>query len=186
MFGLRKKSKSRPRILFVQKPPGGGSASGLYDLVAGIDKSLFEPIILFYEHNYYSDRFKELGVEVLHLNNSGNTTPATVMKRNIFTGNGLSSLNVYRLTKKIYRILFSELPVAWRISRILKANDIDISYASTMAFDGACFDKPQIFPYFAPDYTIIRNKEIRDLYHSEHYTPIRLSKLWTFPKTQKN
>jgi glycosyltransferase involved in cell wall biosynthesis len=126
MFGLRKKSKSRPRILFVQKPPGGGSATGLYDLVAGINKSLFEPVILFYEHNYYSDRFKELGVEVLHLNKSGNTTPATGMKRNILTGTGLSSLNVYRSTKKIYRILFNELPVAWRISRIIKAKDIDI------------------------------------------------------------
>jgi glycosyltransferase involved in cell wall biosynthesis len=123
---LRKKTKSRPRILFVQKPPGGGSATGLYDLVAGIDKSLFEPVILFYEPNFYSDRFKKLGVEVLHLNKTGNTAPATGAKRNILTGTGLSGLGLYRSTKKIYRILIKELPVAWRISRIIKAHNIDI------------------------------------------------------------
>jgi len=64
----------------------------------------------------------------------------------------------------------------------LANSDIHISYASTMALDGACFDKPQICPYFAPDYTVIRNKEIRDLYHSEHYTPIRLSKAVDLPE----
>lgn len=59
---------------------------------------------------------------------------------------------------------------------------VHISYASTLALDGACFDKPQICPYFAPDNSLYGDKEIRNLYHSEHYTPIRLSGALDLPR----
>lgn len=64
----------------------------------------------------------------------------------------------------------------------LAHSDIHISYASTLALDGACFDKPQICPYFAPDYSVYSDKEIQNLYHSEHYTPIRLSGAIDLPR----
>ncbi len=61
---------------------------------------------------------------------------------------------------------------------------VHISYASTLALDGACFDKPQICPYFAPDNSV-SDKEIRNLYHSEHYSPIRLSGAVALPRNHK-
>jgi glycosyltransferase involved in cell wall biosynthesis len=125
MLDLRKNSKSRPRILFVQRPPGGGSVTGLYDFVSGIDQTLFEPVILFYEPNHYTNGFKKLGVEVLHLYKNNSISSATGRKPTILTGTGLSSLTIYRSVKKIQRIL-KELPVAWRISRIIKEQSIDI------------------------------------------------------------
>lgn len=60
---------------------------------------------------------------------------------------------------------------------------VHISYASTLALDGACFDKPQICPYFAPDNSLNGNIEIRNLFHSEHYTPIRLSGALDLPSS---
>lgn len=57
----------------------------------------------------------------------------------------------------------------------LAHSSVHISYASTLTLDGSCFDKPQICPYFAPDHSIYNDVEIRSLYHTEHYNPIRLS-----------
>lgn len=61
---------------------------------------------------------------------------------------------------------------------------VHISYASTLALDGACFNKPLICPYFAPDNSVYNDKEIRNLYHSEHYTPIRLSGAVDLPENE--
>lgn len=66
----------------------------------------------------------------------------------------------------------------------LANSSVHISYASTLALDGACFNKPQICPYFAPKNSIFSDKEIRNLYHSEHYTPIRLSGAIDLPKNE--
>jgi glycosyltransferase involved in cell wall biosynthesis len=117
----------RPRILFVQKPPGGGSATGLYDLVLGINKNLYEPIVLLYEKNLYYDIFKELGVEVLYLFEIKNSTGEinSLNKPNILTGTGISGIQIIRFSKKIYRLI-KELPIAWRLSRIIKKHNIDI------------------------------------------------------------
>jgi len=57
----------------------------------------------------------------------------------------------------------------------LAYSDAHISYASTLALDGICFDKPQICPYFSPAPHILSHKIVRNLYHSEHYTPITQS-----------
>ena len=42
----------------------GGSRQALYDLVKGLDRRRFEPVVLFYQDNPFSDRLRELGVEV--------------------------------------------------------------------------------------------------------------------------
>jgi glycosyltransferase involved in cell wall biosynthesis len=42
----------------------GGSHQALYDLVKGIDRERFEPVVLFYQDNPFSGRLRELGVEV--------------------------------------------------------------------------------------------------------------------------
>jgi glycosyltransferase involved in cell wall biosynthesis len=111
----------------VQKPPGGGSATGLYDLVLGINKNLYEPIVLLYEKNFYYDIFKELGVEVLYLFESKNSAGEINSKNkpNILTGTGISGIQIIRFSKKIYRII-KEFPFAWRISRLIKKHNIDI------------------------------------------------------------
>lgn len=67
----------------------------------------------------------------------------------------------------------------------LEHSAVHISYASTLALDGACFNKPQICPFFAPSNSTCANKEIRALYFTEHYTPIRNSGAVDLPKNRE-
>jgi glycosyltransferase involved in cell wall biosynthesis len=42
----------------------GGSHQALYDLVKGLDRERFEPVVLFYQDNSFSDRLRDVGAEV--------------------------------------------------------------------------------------------------------------------------
>lgn len=67
----------------------------------------------------------------------------------------------------------------------LKHTAVHISYASTLALDGICFDKPQICPYFSPSPKILSNQLVRNLYHTEHYLPITESGAVMMPKNEQ-
>lgn len=57
------------RILFVEMAHGfGGSIVSLYQLVQGLERAIYEPVILFYRPNAYVPRFEELGLRVIVLN----------------------------------------------------------------------------------------------------------------------
>ena len=60
------------KILFFQKPNLGGTVTGLYDLISGIDRTLFNPILLLNSGNPYKAKFEKLGIRVITLNK---TTP---------------------------------------------------------------------------------------------------------------
>jgi len=56
------------RILFVEMAFGfGGSIVSLYQLVQGLDRTAYEPVVLFYRPNAYLPRFEALGVRVVVL-----------------------------------------------------------------------------------------------------------------------
>jgi hypothetical protein len=67
-----------------------------------------------------------------------------------------------------------------RLCSSLSNSDIHISIASTMALDGAVFDKPIICPYFSPNGD--EDEILRGFYWSEHYKPITLSGAIQLPK----
>lgn len=55
------------RVLYVEVNEDGtvgGSHQALYDLVKGLDRERFEPVVLFYQDNPFSDRLRDLDVEV--------------------------------------------------------------------------------------------------------------------------
>jgi glycosyltransferase involved in cell wall biosynthesis len=54
-------------VLYVQLPDGGGSAVSLLELIEGLDRDRYEPVVLFYRRNEYSRRLKDLGVTVLFI-----------------------------------------------------------------------------------------------------------------------
>jgi len=60
-------AQKRYRILYVLQPGGGGAATSLYDLILGLDKSRYEPYVLFYKPDYYCDKFEAIGAKVLVL-----------------------------------------------------------------------------------------------------------------------
>ena len=58
---------ARKKILYIQKPAGGGSLIALYEMVRVLDKNRFEPIIFCYEQNEYTEMLSALNVKVIYL-----------------------------------------------------------------------------------------------------------------------
>jgi len=145
------------RILYIQKPPGGGTATGLYDLVKGMDSDVYEPIVLFLKPNIYFDKFKKLGVQVLKFNNWSHApieNSPTVYKRDIAVS--LSKISsrlgvIYTTLKQFYLLIRNDLSVAHKISRVIKSLNVNIVHhndnlpADRAAVLGAIFAKvPQV------------------------------------------
>ncbi len=61
---------------------------------------------------------------------------------------------------------------------------VHISYFSTLALDGICFDKPVVCPYFSPSPRRLSHKSIRRLYETEHYLPITRSGAVMLPEDE--
>jgi glycosyltransferase involved in cell wall biosynthesis len=150
-------SKGRLRVLYIQKPPGGGTATGLYDLVRGLNLELYEPIVLFLQPNIYFDKFKELDIKVLCYNkmfHSGIKNVSAVYKRDIAAS--LSKVAnwigvAYVTLKQCYLLIRKDLTVAYKISRLINDLKIDIVHqnnnlpADRATVLGAIFAKvPQV------------------------------------------
>lgn len=98
------------RILYIQKPAGGGSTVALYELAKGIDKTQYDPLILFLQPNKYLQRFKDAGLNTICLDN-------------------LKSIEKQRKRKltvagKLYQFLVIDPILALRIARIIKKERI--------------------------------------------------------------
>jgi glycosyltransferase involved in cell wall biosynthesis len=120
--------KKRHRILFFEKPAFvGGSVTGLYELVRGLDPARFEPIVLFGGPNPYRAHFQALGVRVETLSEEiPQITPTT---RDIAAG--LSRYNRqaghgYRRLKDLYLLGKRDYPLAKQVARRIEAWEIDL------------------------------------------------------------
>lgn len=69
-----------------------------------------------------------------------------------------------------------------KLTSSLANSDVHISIGSTMALDGASFNKPIICPYFSPNLNRIDNKIVRGFYWSDHFKAITLSGGIVLPK----
>jgi glycosyltransferase involved in cell wall biosynthesis len=68
--GLRTAGPRRPRILYIEANEDGtvgGSHRVLFDLVCHLDRTRYEPVVLFYQDNAYVSRVRAQGAEVLIL-----------------------------------------------------------------------------------------------------------------------
>lgn len=126
------------RILYVQRPSGGGSSLCLYELVRGLDRALYEPVILFLKDNEYRESFEALGVEMLSL---GNAHPRGRYKN--------SSLSIVATIKKTHALIARDIPLAIQIARIIKTRNIDLVHQN-LGFERAAIiaaritGKPQV------------------------------------------
>jgi hypothetical protein len=69
-----------------------------------------------------------------------------------------------------------------KLTSSLANSDVHINIGSTMALDGASFNKPIICPYFSPNLNRTDNKIIRGFYWSDHYKAISQSGGIALPK----
>ena len=65
---MTKSCKTPKRILYIQRPYGGGSSISLLELVKGLDKTKFTPIVIFYQDNAFRDCYEKAGIKVACVN----------------------------------------------------------------------------------------------------------------------
>ena len=118
------------RILYFQKPNLGGTITGLYDLIFGLDKSMFKPIVLFFEQNPYQEKFKNSGIKVVTLNKYLNEPNSYIKNKRDIAGNlrKYSDIfsNGYKNSKEFYNFLKNDVMLAFNILKIIKSEKIDI------------------------------------------------------------
>lgn len=129
----------RTRILYVQKPTGGGSATSLFELVRCLDPDRYETVILFHRASPYADRFRELGLRVLVLGGArrrgaAGSAPATPDRHGPAVDgppgdedapaaeDAASTGSLHNLA----RLVRSDWPAAKRIARLIRTEGIDV------------------------------------------------------------
>jgi glycosyltransferase involved in cell wall biosynthesis len=106
-----------PRILYIQRPTGGGSTISLYELVKGLDSIQYEPIILFLQKNQYIKKFKEVGIKTITLNRSKSEEKRRKRKHS-FIG-------------RVYQSIVIDMLLALHIVYIIKKEKIDLIHHNT-------------------------------------------------------
>ena len=120
------------RVLYVENANSvGGSIISIYRLVQKLNRQHYEPVILFHHPNDYASRFRELGIEVIVLDNKEMTSAQNGggHSRDIaaWLGHYSSSLaHTYRGLKSIYMLATQTLPESWHIYRIIKNRRVDL------------------------------------------------------------
>ncbi|MGQ9666399.1 MAG: glycosyltransferase [Anaerolineae bacterium] len=115
----------RRRILYVEMAHAfGGSIVSLYQLVRGLDKERYEPVVLFYRPNPFVQRFEEAGAEVLVLGDT--TTPAAGFHRPAGSA-GRRRPNALAETLAILRQVG---PGTLRLLRIIRRKGIDLVHGN--------------------------------------------------------
>ena len=131
----------RHKILYVEMAHGmGGSLVSLHQLLRGMNRERFEPIVLFYWDNPYVERFRELGVETIvwagPRQESDSPVPvplpsAIEVPRRMFSGRPWMA-RLYHGVGSLARLLFQTIPMSWRIRRVIGQHQVDLVHANDL------------------------------------------------------
>ena len=119
----------RHRVLYIQKPTGGGSMVSLYELVRGLDKNIFEPIVIFYTSSSYQKQFEDLGVRVDILNEGSSVKGPPISKRNLPERLGHFSrwlARLYRELRRIFMLIRWGWPQVKGLTEFIRKEGIDL------------------------------------------------------------
>lgn len=113
----------RRRILYVQQPTGGGSATGLADMIAALDKNRFRPVVLCYQDSQACDRYRVAGadVRILEAKQADVVTPLPGSLRK-----ATSVLQGHHGLRTVNRVLRRDLPLARRIAAAIRVEAPDL------------------------------------------------------------
>lgn len=116
------------RVLFVEMAHGfGGSIVSLFQLVRGMDRSLYEPIVLFYRPNAYLQQFRDLGVRVIVLD-AGlvESAPTTAIQLPRGARRSQEPGRLRRTLSSVFAVVRQVLPGAIRLLGIIRREKIDL------------------------------------------------------------
>ena len=137
------------RVLFVEASSGGvvgGSLTGLWHLIRGLDRTRFEPALVLYERKAIEPELHALGVPVHHV--SRRRMPkqhALLQHEGYHRAKSVSAVrSVLRLGRQTLRVAVEELPAAARLARVIHGVGADVVHLGNGVranFDGilACW-----------------------------------------------
>jgi glycosyltransferase involved in cell wall biosynthesis len=111
----------RLRILYVQAAGGGGSGTGLHQLLRTLDHEQFEPIVLVYERTPQCDDFSTAGARVVVLNEVSNAAAVRGLPGKVRRGRIRAPE-----WRSVRRLVARDVGLARRILPIVRAERIDL------------------------------------------------------------
>jgi len=129
------------RFLYVARTATGGSAFSLYHLVKGLDRTRYEPIVLFYcqGRSDIGNKLAELGIRVISLERRHRepcpVPPSSVRRRDVRGwlearfGGGVGQAYVF--LKAWCEFVRREALQVWPIVRAIRENGIDLVHVNT-------------------------------------------------------
>jgi glycosyltransferase involved in cell wall biosynthesis len=137
------------RLLFVEASSGGvvgGSLTGLYHLIRGLDRSRFEPAMVLYEPKSIEAHLTALAVPVYHIHRRRIPKEHPLLQREGYRrAKALRSVrSLLGLGRQVLRLVAEELPGAARIASVIrreKPNVVHLGNGVRANFDGvlACW-----------------------------------------------
>ncbi len=110
---------SRKKILYIQKPPGGGSLIALYELIRVLNKTKYEPIILCYEQNEYTQILETLEAKVIFFSKP---LKLNSKKKNL----PQKTKQITKLAYKFKKFFVDDVTFAKRIKQVIIEQKIDL------------------------------------------------------------
>lgn len=119
------------RVLFVEASSGGvvgGSLTGLYHLIRGLDRTRFAPAMVLYEEKNIESDLREIGVPVHHVYRRRMPKEHVLLQYEGYhrakASTGVGS--TLRLGRHALRLVVEELPAAVRLARIIRRSRADV------------------------------------------------------------
>lgn len=114
-------SGRRVRVLYLQRPTGGGSMTGLIDMLRSLDRSLFEPMVLFFAPSDYTRTMRELDVPVRILGPHAGPSPLPSSVRR-----AVAPLRTFSGLRELSRFARRDWPRIRRVARLLREESVDL------------------------------------------------------------
>ncbi len=119
------------RVLFVEASSGGvvgGSLTGLYHLIRGLDRKQFAPAMVLYEQKSIENDLSAIGVPVHHVYRRRVPKEHALLKYEGYQRAKASAgvRSALRLGRQTVRLAVEEVPAAVRLARIMRRTEADV------------------------------------------------------------
>lgn len=115
---------TKRRILYIQRPPGGGSAVSLFELVKNLDRNIYEPVVLFYEASHYCEQFQQLGIKVVVLRQ--HVPSFRAVNLTVPSHTWLKSTTLYQVARQIKQLFWQDWPLIQQVADIIREESVDL------------------------------------------------------------
>lgn len=104
-------------ILYTQPSTGGGSTLSLYELVRGLNKKKYKPIVLFKRRSPYHELFEKCGAKLILLDER---VSPRLLKKQRNNRSHRKWKKIIALPRKAYDLLFRDAPLALHVAHLIK------------------------------------------------------------------